>query len=341
MYSSYRRKKFKSSFMNKLHEKYIRLSKKLKVYVKKILDKGHQHLTIMFIPHSEKKIFNFQISNFTISFFAVILVTIVIFSIISLNTHETDQKQLSQLSKQSKTREGQIVVFKQSSFMTIKNFHRFRKQIVRLSRNIGSDNNDIVFPFVGKGGIDYKITLGMKKKFGKHFNLPSEIKELNVLNNDVIRSTEQIKRINSFVENYKKVMAATPSSWPVAGGGFITSKYGYRPSPFTGIPSLHTGVDIAYWAGSPIKSTAEGIVSFVGMAGGYGLIVRIKHKYGFSTMYGHLQSANVKVGDNVRKGQVVAYMGNSGRSTGYHVHYEVHLGNLPIDPMPYLAVRIF
>ena len=128
----------------------------------------------------------------------------------------------------------------------------------------------------------------------------------------------------------------TPSIWPVSGGGYITSPFGRRRSPFTGMWQHHTGVDIAYWPGTLILATANGVVSATGYMGGYGLCVLVKHKYGFQTRYAHLSSIRVSPGQRVKQSQVVGTMGSTGLSTGYHLHYEVILGNTHLDPTPYL-----
>jgi len=232
MYSPYRKQKYKSPFMNKMHERFIRTRKKFKTLVNRFMEKGHERLTMMLIPHSEKKIFNFQISNFTIAFFVVVLVVIVVFSIISLNDHETSQTQISKLSNLSKNREGQIMAFKKRTNFTTRNFVRFEKQIKHLAASIGVDKKTFILPHYSRGGVDYSVNSEMRKKYGKNFSFPEEIKELDRLNNNVMRSTDQLTRINSFMDNLKQVMNYTPSLWPVAGGGFITSRYGYRASPY-------------------------------------------------------------------------------------------------------------
>jgi len=231
------------------------------------------------------------------------------------------------------------MAFKKRTNFTTRNFVRFEKQIKHLAASIGVDKKTFILPHYSRGGVDYSVNSEMRKKYGKNFSFPEEIKELDRLNNNVMRSTDQLTRINSFMDNLKQVMNYTPSLWPVAGGGFITSRYGYRASPFTGVSSLHTGVDIAWWPGSNIKSTAAGVVRSVGFMGGYGLCVVITHRYGFTTRYAHMQAARVSVGSTVRKGQIIGTMGNTGRTTGYHLHYEVILGNSPIDPHPYLASK--
>lgn len=339
MYSSYRKQKFKSPFMNDMYERWLRGRKTFRAWWKKFMDKGHERLTLMLIPHSEKKIFNLQISNFTIAFFVIILLSVVMFSILSLNEHESSQTEISRLSNLSRTQEGHIAAFKNTSVFTVKNFSKFESQIQRLSENVGSTGGNDVFPFYGQGGPDYTITAEMTKKYGKNFAWPDEIKELEGLNKNVGKSTEQLKRVNAFMDNWKTVLQYTPSTWPVKGGGFKTSGFGRRPSPFTGIMHEHTGVDIAWWPGSPVQVTAAGEVVQVGMMGGYGLCIVVQHKYGFSTRYAHLNNINVNVGETVQRGHIIGGVGNSGNVTGYHLHYEVILGNTAIDPEPYLVSK--
>jgi murein DD-endopeptidase MepM/ murein hydrolase activator NlpD len=231
------------------------------------------------------------------------------------------------------------MAFKNRAEVTFENFGRFESQMKKLAENVGVESVGAVFPFYGKGGEDLAISPELREKYGKNFAFPEEIEKLDSLNRNVMRNTEQLRRVNSFVDNLRQVMRFTPSLWPVNGGGFVTSHFGPRRSPFTGMPSFHSGIDIAWWPGSQIKTTAAGEVKFVGYEGAYGLTVRIKHKYGFSTRYAHLQSVNVSAGQNVEKGQSIGGMGNTGRATGYHLHYEVILGNTVIDPQPYLTSR--
>jgi murein DD-endopeptidase MepM/ murein hydrolase activator NlpD len=136
------------------------------------------------------------------------------------------------------------------------------------------------------------------------------------------------------LEEKKNLLACTPSIRPAKG--WISSRFGYRISPFTGRRELHAAYDIANREGSPIISPANGIVTFVGKKGAYGNLVMIDHGYGLVTRYGHLKSIDVKRGSKVSRGDVIAKMGNTGRSTGPHVHYEVRLNGVPVNPEKYI-----
>jgi murein DD-endopeptidase MepM/ murein hydrolase activator NlpD len=142
------------------------------------------------------------------------------------------------------------------------------------------------------------------------------------------------KEISSYLSKQRSIVAATPSIWPLKG--WITSGFGKRASPLTGEPGRHYGVDIANEVGSPIRVTADGLVTYAGWENGYGRVVVVEHGYGFSTRYGHCSRVDVKVGDEVKRGQVIAYVGSTGRSTGSHLHYEVRVHGIPVDPEKFL-----
>ena len=118
--------------------------------------------------------------------------------------------------------------------------------------------------------------------------------------------------------------------------GWMSSKFGRRSDPFTGRIAWHEGVDFAGKEGSDIVSVAAGVVTWSGKRYGYGQLVEVNHGNGFSTRYAHCKENLVKVGDVVKKGQVVALMGSSGRSTGPHVHFEVYKHGRPVDPSTYI-----
>jgi hypothetical protein len=132
----------------------------------------------------------------------------------------------------------------------------------------------------------------------------------------------------------QSLLAATPSIKPTRG--WFTSKFGYRISPFTSRPVMHNGIDIAAAPGSPIVAPADGIVSFAGYDPGYGKLVSIDHGYGVVTRFGHTSQIFVEVGQKVSRRDVIASVGNTGRSTGPHLHYEVRVNNVPVDPYNYV-----
>ncbi len=129
-------------------------------------------------------------------------------------------------------------------------------------------------------------------------------------------------------------IASTPSLWPVKG--WVTSDFGYRRSPFSHFSDFHSGIDIAAGWGTPIVAPADGVVTFAGSRGGFGRLVVIDHGFGVTTRFAHTSKFFVKEGDRVKRGMKVAQVGNTGHSTGPHLHYEIHVDGVPVDPMKYL-----
>lgn len=132
----------------------------------------------------------------------------------------------------------------------------------------------------------------------------------------------------------RSLLSATPSIKPVRG--WFTSKFGYRVSPFTGRPMMHAGLDIAASPGSPIYAPADGVVSFAGYDPGYGKLVSVDHGYGVITRFGHTSQIFVEVGQKIKRRDLIALVGNTGRSTGPHLHYEVRVNGVPVDPQNYV-----
>ncbi len=159
---------------------------------------------------------------------------------------------------------------------------------------------------------------------------------LDKLGSEIDRQRERLMALESLLLDRKLTAAVTPSGWPVQGGGWVSSPFGYRVDPFTGATSYHDGLDIAARYGSPILAVADGVVTFAGPDSGYGNLVEVTHESGLVTRYAHASAILVKVGDRVRKGQEIAQVGSTGRSTGPHVHFMVVKDGTPVDPTSYL-----
>ena len=158
--------------------------------------------------------------------------------------------------------------------------------------------------------------------------------KIEQLNDEVKLQEESLHEINEYIQGKKFLLAYTPAVRPTRG--WVTSRFGYRISPFTGLKEFHKGLDIATKIGTPIIAPSDGVVTNIGIERGYGKILIIDHGYGFLTRYGHISKAMVKVGRKVKRGQTIAMVGNTGRSTGPHLHYEVKLNGLPVNPERYI-----
>jgi murein DD-endopeptidase MepM/ murein hydrolase activator NlpD len=138
---------------------------------------------------------------------------------------------------------------------------------------------------------------------------------------------------NQFSRRYE-LIASTPTVWPVHG--VVNSGFGVRPDPFTGLPARHDGVDISTARSEPVLATADGIVLRSGWAGEYGRAIAIAHGDRYETLYGHLEETLVTEGQKVHRGDRVGLVGSTGRSTGPHVHYEVHVDGRAVNPLEYV-----
>lgn len=158
---------------------------------------------------------------------------------------------------------------------------------------------------------------------------------LGEVESEFSHAKQQLDLLAALLEGREAASAALPSRMPAPG--YISSPFGPRPDPFTGARSHHFGVDIDANIGDPIHAAADGIVTFSGIQSGFGVTVVIDHGNGYETLYAHNQRNLVRVGDVVRAGQQIATVGSSGRSTGSHLHFEVHVNGRPVDPRAYLA----
>lgn len=131
-------------------------------------------------------------------------------------------------------------------------------------------------------------------------------------------------------------LATKPSIWPVYGE--VTSGFGWRISPWGIGSEFHQGMDIANGMGTPIVATADGKVVRSEWSEGYGNVVQIDHGNGVATVYGHNSSIIIKAGQSVKKGQIISYLGNTGKSTGPHVHYEVRVNDTAVDPLSFMIL---
>ncbi|MCB2225189.1 MAG: M23 family metallopeptidase [Desulfarculaceae bacterium] len=142
------------------------------------------------------------------------------------------------------------------------------------------------------------------------------------------------QHLAAFLHERRSILAATPSIWPVRG--WVTSGYGRRISPFSKTSQFHAGLDISTRRGTPIVAPAPGVVTFAGREGGFGRMLAINHGHGIVTRYAHLNKIKVKAGQKVARGDAIATVGSTGRSTGPHLHYEVLLSGVPTNPMYYI-----
>lgn len=197
----------------------------------------------------------------------------------------------------------------------------------RLTRMAGLDAREFNFAV--------EAAMGGPEKNAAASNPPELMSSLDHLAREIERQQERLSALENLLLDRKLSAAVTPSGWPVQGG-WISSGFGVRADPFNGHQSYHEGVDIASSMGSPVLAMGDGVVSHSGEKSGYGLLVEVTHESGMITRYAHASAVLVRVGDRVQKGQPVAQVGTTGRSTGPHLHFEVVRNGTSVNPMRYL-----
>ncbi len=162
-------------------------------------------------------------------------------------------------------------------------------------------------------------------------------KHFSSLDRKSITLQGEVRRLQEFYQDRSILLAATPSLMPVRG--YPSDRYGMRNDPFTGVREFHAGIDISAPKGNKVVASADGTVHSVGRQVGYGNLIVVNHRFGITTRYGHLAKAVVKKGQKIKKGDVIGYVGATGRATGPHVHYEVRLYGRPFNPLRFLEDR--
>lgn len=168
---------------------------------------------------------------------------------------------------------------------------------------------------------------------------------LKTFNLKTIDLTEEAKEVGQRLKEVYKAnpdasyfWTSIPTVWPLRG--WVTSDFGWRRSPISGGRQLHEGMDIASPYGTPVFASGDGVVTFAGRHGGLGNNIIVDHGYGLATVYGHNSQILVKEGDQVKRGTVIARVGSTGRSTGPHLHYEVLVNGIPVDPSQFILEQL-
>ncbi len=238
---------------------------------------------------------------------------------------QSQRKQIQEFAGEINSLKGHLV--------SLNNFEKKIRIIANIEKT--DDSNNI---FGVGGSIPEDLDAGLPL-MEKHNSLMRDMHEqIDELNRASIHQKGEFESLLKSLEDQQNLLASTPAIRPISRGekSWVTSSFGYRRSPFTGKQEFHQGFDISTRKGTPILATAEGIVTFVGKKGLLGNTVIIDHGHGMVTRYGHAQKFLKKRGEKVKRYEPIALVGNTGRSTGPHVHYEVRLNGIPVNPYKYI-----
>lgn len=271
--------------------------------LKKLILKIFSPITIMLIPHGRTKVYGVKIPFLLILLFVCcwLAFNVYVFSI-AVKTIEYYQ-------------------MKQNLSSIMNKFNELKSTIISL-KHAEAELNKI-------------FSLRSKKEILESINFhPSGDIDIEELKKHAEKAINTVSEIKNFLSEQQDIYKSTPLGLPVKGE--ITSPFGKREHPKYGYEEFHTGIDVSVPSGTEIKATADGIVVFSGYQGRNGNVVMIKHGYGFTTVYAHNKQNLVNVGQKVKRGDIIAISGNTGSTTGPHLHYEVWKNNSPVSPMSYL-----
>jgi murein DD-endopeptidase MepM/ murein hydrolase activator NlpD len=301
-----------------------------------MLDK--EYITILIFGHKTSKTRHLKIQKKTIkiglylSAFAILSVTFFFCDYIQVKKKAYE---VARLREQTEAQRSQIHFFSskieelEKQVSKLKDFDKKIRIIANLER--GQDPT----PFMGMGGpspSDLREKLkGEKDEKGLVHQMKADVERLQ---SEATSGEMSLSELEKVLQAKKEILVHTPSIWPVQG--WVTSDFGFRTNPFTGLTQMHEGVDISNRPGTVVVAPGNGFVSDIGSDWVHGKFLVISHGFGMTTRYSHLNKALVKAGQKVKRGDKIAEVGTSGKTTGPHLHYEVKLNGIPVNPMRYI-----
>jgi murein DD-endopeptidase MepM/ murein hydrolase activator NlpD len=290
-----------------------------------------QRYTIIVVPHARSSLRKCQISVRFISY-ALIALSVLFLASVGVLIHyvklNRDARNFVLLEKQNQELRASL---EQSQFITQKLNRKIsfltdvsNKLKVMAGLPAEATNRKWMTQKPGLGGVTMYTTSSGIPDAGRLMQIEKRAQYLE----------QSFDVLNEYFHHQNAALSYTPSILPSAG--FLSSYFGARRNPFTNAPDFHEGIDITNETGTPVVSPADGKVIYVGQKGNYGNVIEILHRGDIMTLFGHLSEIRVKAGQDVKRWDVIGTIGNTGKSTGPHLHYEVHVGESPVNPLPYI-----
>ncbi len=297
------------------------------------MGKRKYNYTVMIVPHSEDAASGLQLSLGAVQAAVVMLVVLFAVFLAMLYTchHAGDEiGDISILREQNRIQHDAINALAHDTQLLL-------EQIEQAEYLAGLLSNEVRPAGILASDRVLFSTIASRSGYAGRSGRVADRAAFNIsyLQQVIPEQTETLDALREQVEEHINRLAATPSIWPAAGR--FTSGFGVRRDPFNPYVSrFHQGVDIAGYFGTPVVATGDGTIVSSGYQSGWGNLVIINHGYGLSTYYAHLSRFAQQPGTLVSRGQVIGYMGSTGRSTGVHLHYEVHVNGVAVNPLDYM-----
>jgi murein DD-endopeptidase MepM/ murein hydrolase activator NlpD len=293
--------------------------------------------TVVFVPHSEKKVYNLHVNILSICCFLLVATGVIGAFFWFGASYSGTRSLLADKDSSLKNAQASLDQLRDESAQMLLEARRFEtalsETLSAMRANAAGVNS--ASPVSGDlaSFIDVReIPEGMIR----------EASYLSRFKEYLQHMQEPVTELGNLLNSQNALLTEIPSIWPIKGGvGHISMFFGQNENPFTGQYYIHKGIDLStYRQGDPVVATADGQVVTVDYdATGFGNYVIIKHKHGYYTRYAHMQGFKAKIGQRVQQGEVIGWIGNTGLSTGPHLHYEVHIGSDVVDPYKYINIR--
>lgn len=298
--------------------------------------KPNRLYTVMIIPHSEKEPVTLRIPMFLIQFiFALLFISffLLIIGVLQYMDAKREVKQLQYDSIQADTMKKEFATVSQDVVALQKLLNEMRSMEANIRKQANLDEGTNSAGDSSLTSLSDKPNRSDKPNKITTLSIQESKRTLNELKKETPEQYKKFENLLGQIQAKNEKIAHTPSIYPTFGR--VTSKFGYRRDPMNRRTAFHRGYDIANRANTPIYATANGVVILARYNGGYGRQVKIDHGNGLITTYSHMRRLAVEAGQEVEKGQVVGYMGTTGKSTGNHLHYEVLLNGANVNPADY------
>ncbi len=295
-------------------------------------------ITIMFLSDGARTVRQIKLPRFMITFsilLALCSAALLAWVLTDYQAVKGEIPQLSRLRKENRQQKVQLLALSQKIQDIAQQVGEMRAFDEKLKVMVNKDQSEGGRQFVGIGGSDPDIFDASEAQDRAHRSLVRLMHQsLDSLKEEVEVQIGEKKELYDYLEDQKAMLRSTPSIWPTKG--WVSSGFGPRTSPFTEKEEFHQGLDICAPMKTPIVAPADGMIGRVGSNYGYGKTLTMVHGNGLKTKYAHLSEVLVKKGEYVKRGQEIALVGATGRTTGPHLHYEVHLNGVPVDPRRYI-----
>jgi murein DD-endopeptidase MepM/ murein hydrolase activator NlpD len=301
--------------------------------------KKQEYYTVVFLsgPHARIRtlhIFKSAIRSVLLSFLGLLVISV--YFVHNYNDVKGKERELQSMREELMQQKAEVqnyalnlIAYKRQMFLLRDLDTKLRQAVSLGPRNKSQQLLGIGGP--DELGLQNLAAIGEKKQDEALKEMHQEVTQLKEA---ASKQETSMQILIEYFEDKRSLFASTPSIWPIRG--WVSSPFGGRTSPLTGKMQFHEGIDIAAQVGTPVAAPADGMVIKAEFEAGFGNMVELSHGYGLKTIYGHNSRLNVEPGQHVKRGDVIAYVGDTGSSTGPHLHYQVKFNGLPVNPDHYL-----